>query len=71
MRIQPIHPIAPIYMVPPRKRETEEPISFCGHLNRLMAIHRRHMILERLMNFWMNLFRPAPLENTHRLNRLV
>lgn len=49
MRIQPIIPY--YYIAPPmrRKQEPEEPISFCGHLHRLMLIQQRHIMLQRMM----------------------
>ena len=59
MRITPVHhrvqPILPLFMVPPPPPEEPkpgEPISFCGHLRRLMAIQQRHIMLERMMNIW-------------------
>lgn len=53
MRIQPLTPY--YYIAPPmrRKQEQEEPVSFCGHLQRLMLIQQRHMMLQRMM-FWMS-----------------
>ena len=58
MRIPPIYthkePPPPLLLVPPlpKREEPEEPISFCGRLNRLMEVHRRHLMLERMMNLW-------------------
>lgn len=54
-----VPPVALFPIIPPirpirrKKDEPEEPISFCGHLQRLMAIQQRHLMLERMM-FWMS-----------------
>ena len=56
MRVPPVvlFPIIPpVRPVRRKKDEPEEPISFCGHLRRLMTIQQRHMMLERMM-FWMS-----------------
>ena len=59
MRISPLYPrvvpIPPLFIAPPPppEKKPDEPISFCGQLNRLLAIHRRHTMMERMM-FWMS-----------------
>ena len=51
-RVQPVPPLLPMLPPPPKKDEPEEPLSFCGRLNRLMEVHRRHLMFERMMNLW-------------------
>ena len=61
MRIPPvIFPpvVPPIRPVRRKKDEPEEPISFCSHLNRLMEIQRRHLMLQRLWAMMTGLFHP-------------
>lgn len=52
MRIHEIPPYFIIPSVPKKEKPPEEPISFCGHIHRLMMIQRRHMMLERMMCWW-------------------
>lgn len=51
MRIAHIHPIFPLLPPPPLYPPVEY-TSPCGNLMRLAAIHRRHLMLERIMNVW-------------------
>lgn len=67
MRIQPIVPY--YYIAPPmrKKDEPEEPISFCGHLHRLMLIQQKHLMLQRLWALMTDFLHPQP----HRFNRIA
>lgn len=70
MRIPPVtlYPIVPSVQPIIRKPEQpEEPISFCGHMRRLMAIQQRHMMLQRLWDLMVGFLRPQPA----RFERLV
>ena len=71
MRIQPIAPYY-YYIAPPmrRKQEPEEPVSFCGHLHRLMLIQQRHMMLQRMM-FWMSKMFGFETLEAGRFNRVI
>jgi hypothetical protein len=61
-----IPPVALFPIVPPvrpvrrKKDEPEEPVSFCGHLRRLMAIQQRHMMLQRLWAMMTSFLHPQP-----------
>lgn len=67
MRIQPIVPY--YYIAPPmrKKDEPEEPVSFCGHLHRLMLIQQKHLMLQRLWALMTDFLHPQP----HRFNRIA
>lgn len=54
--VPPIHPIRRR----PKPDQPEEPISFCGHLNRLLEIHRRHLMLQRLWAMMTDFLHPQP-----------
>ena len=80
MRIPPLYPritpIPPLFLdpPPPPEKKPDEPVSFCGHLSRLMEIHRRHLLFDRMMNLWIRMtsfLRPVPVENHNHFNRLV
>ena len=66
-QIKPIPPLFPTVPPPPKKDKPEEPLSFCGRLNRLLEVHRRHLMFERMMNFWMRMM-SHPVQNSGRLN---
>ena len=53
--IPPVHPIRRIH-----KPDQEEPISFCGHLNRLLQIQRRHLMLQKLWALMTGFLHPQP-----------
>ena len=67
MRIQPIVPY--YYIAPPmrKKDEPEEPVSFCGHLHRLMLIQQKHLMLQRLWALMTDFLHPQP----QRFNRIA
>ena len=79
MRVSAIHQIRPIpplfpMLPPPKKDEPEEPLTFCGRLNRLLEVHRRHLMFERMMNLWTRMtcwLGFGVRENTGSFNRLV
>lgn len=63
MRIPPIalFPIVPpVHPVKRKPDQPEEPISFCGHLNRLLQIQRRHLMLQRLWALMTGFLHPQP-----------
>jgi hypothetical protein len=68
-QIQPIPPLLPI-LPPSKKEEPEKPLSFCGRLNRLLEIHRRHLVFDRMMNFWTHLMEPS-VKTGSKLNFLA
>ena len=80
MHISPLYPriapIPPLLIIspPPPEKKPDEPISFCGHLSRLLEIHRRHTMMERMM-LWMSkvnvLLGFSTAETSGKLNRLI
>lgn len=63
MRISsvPLFPIVPpVHPVKRKPDQPEEPISFCGHLNRLLQIQRRHRMLQRLWALMTDFLHPQP-----------
>ena len=72
--VKPVPPLLPIVPPPLKKEEPKEPLSFCSRLSRLLEVHRRHLMFERMMNLWtraVTFLTSKPLGRSEGLNRVA